>query len=121
MFRFQIEVREIYVPSHLFQLKFKKSQNLTKKTQKFPKIKLNFQKLNIKIPVEIPVNFMILTGTGIPANRLILTGTGISPGSRSILAGTPQISIINVIHYNLRQNSQILELSKSEISSFDPL
>ena len=35
--------------------------------------------------------------------------------------GTPQISIINVIHYNLRQNSHILELSKSEISSFDPL
>ena len=48
-------------------------------------MKLNFQKLDIEIPVEIPVNFMILTGTGIPANRLILTGTGILPGSRSIL------------------------------------
>ena len=49
-------------------------------------MKLNFQKLDIEIPVEIPVNFMISTGTGIPANRLILTGTGILPGSRSILA-----------------------------------
>ena len=48
-------------------------------------MKLNFQKLDIEIPVEIPVNFMILTGTGIPAKRLILTGTGILPGSRSIL------------------------------------
>ena len=48
-------------------------------------MKLNFQKLDIEIPVEIPVNFMISTGTGIPANRLILTGTGILPGSRSIL------------------------------------
>ena len=48
-------------------------------------MKLNFHKLDIEIPVEIPVNFMILTGTGIPANRLILTGTGILPGSRSIL------------------------------------
>ena len=85
MFRFKLEVREIYVPSHLFQLKFKKSQNLTKKTKKFPKMKLNFQKLDIEIAVEIPVNFMISTGTGIPANRLILTGTGILPGSRSIL------------------------------------
>ena len=68
---------------YLFQLKFKKSY---KKTKKFHKLKLNFQKLDIEIPVEIPVNFMILTGTGIPANRLILTGTGILPGSRSILA-----------------------------------
>ena len=50
-------------------------------------MKLNFQKLDIEIPVEIPVNFMISTGTGIPANRLILTGTGILPGSRSILDG----------------------------------
>ena len=49
-------------------------------------MKSNFQKIGIEIPVEIPVNFMILTGTGIPANRLILTGTGILPGSRSILA-----------------------------------
>ena len=56
-------------------------------SKKFPKMKLNFQKLDIEIPVEIPVNFMILTGTGIPANRPILTGTGILPGSRSILAG----------------------------------
>ena len=48
-------------------------------------MKLNLQKLDIEIPVEIPVNFMILTGTGIPANRLILTGTGILPGSWSIL------------------------------------
>ena len=51
-------------------------------------MKLNFQKIDIEIPVEIPVNFMILTGTGIPENRLILTGTGILPGSRSILGGS---------------------------------
>ena len=55
-------------------------------------MKLNFQKLDIEIPVEIPVNFMILTGTGIPAKRLILTGTGILPGSRSILVCTSQVS-----------------------------
>ena len=56
-------------------------------------MKLNFQKLDIEleIPVEIPVNFMISAGTGIPANRLILTGTGILPGSRSILA--PQLTV----------------------------
>ena len=53
-------------------------------------MKSNFQKIGIEIPVEIPVNFMILTGTGIPANRLILTGTGILPGSRSILGGGAQ-------------------------------
>ena len=54
-------------------------------------MKLNFQKIDIEIPVEIPVNFMILTGTGIPVNRLILTGTGILPGSRSILGHDSQI------------------------------
>ena len=61
---------------------------------------MNFQKLNIKIPVEIPVNFMILTGTGIPANRLILTGTGISPGSRSIL----EILTNQTRHFNSENN-----------------
>ena len=64
-------------------------------------MKLNFQKLDIEIPVEIPVNFMILTGTGIPAKRLILTGTGILPGSRSILAHAVQLlsrtSVISII------------------------
>ena len=44
-----------------------------KQIQKFHKKELNFQKLDIEIPVDIPVNFMILTGTGI------------LPGSRSIL------------------------------------
>ena len=57
-------------------------------------MKLNFQKLDIKVPVEIPVNFMILTGTGIPAKRLILTGTGILPGSRSILAGASELLMV---------------------------
>ena len=63
-------------------------------------MKLNFQKLDIEIPVEIPVNFMISTGTGIPANRLILTGTGILPGSRSILAWhkKPRHNLIVVLH-----------------------
>ena len=60
-------------------------------------MKLNFQKLDIEIPVEIPVNFMILTGTGIPANRLILTGTGILPGSRSILACHPIKKLVNKV------------------------
>ena len=75
-------LRGIYVSFYLFLSKFVKSYE---KLKKFPEMKLNFQKLDIEIPVEIPVNFMILTGTGIPANRLILTGTGILPGSRSIL------------------------------------
>ena len=74
--------------SHLiyFNWSLKSLKILRRKLKKFPKMKLNFQKLDIEIPVEIPVNFMISTGTGIPANRLILTGTGILPGSRSILA-----------------------------------
>ena len=58
-----------------------KSENLIKNIKKFNGI---FQKLDIRIPGGIPVNFTILTGTGIPANRPILTGTGILPGSRSI-------------------------------------
>ena len=58
-------------------------------------MKLNFQKLDIEIPVEIPVNFMISTGTGIPANRLILTGTGILPGSRSILGSRRTFKCVN--------------------------
>ena len=58
-------------------------------------MKLNFKKIDIEIPVEIPVKFMILTGTGIPANRPILTGTGILPGSRSIL-GWPFVPKVSV-------------------------
>ena len=58
-------------------------------------MKLNFQKIDIEIPVEIPVNFMILTGTGIPANRLILTGTGILPGSRLILGQIDSTTKLN--------------------------
>ena len=74
--------------SHLiyFNRSLKSLKILRRKLKKFPKMKFNFQKLDIEIPVEIPVNFMISTVTGIPANRLILTGTGILPGSRSILA-----------------------------------
>ena len=60
-------------------------------------MKLNFQKLDIEIPVEIPVNFMISTGTGIPANRLILTGTEILPGSRSILDCSETFPIIPIV------------------------
>ena len=65
---------------------------IKKQIQKFHEIKLNCQKLDIEIPVDIPVNFMILTGTGIPAYRPILTG--ILPGSRSILG-------INALSFNL--------------------
>ena len=73
-------------------------QNLIKTENRLKNIKLNllnFQKLDIRIPVGIPVNFTILTGTGIPANRPILTGTGILPGSRSILG----------LHYGLHLRS----------------
>ena len=77
--------RNLPLISFISRLKILKSHK--ENSKKFPKMKLNFQKIDIEIPVEIPVNFMILTGTGIPANRLILTGTGtgILPGSRSIL------------------------------------
>ena len=61
----------------------------TRNLSKFPKIsKLEsriFQKLDIRIPVRIPVNFSMLTWTRIPVNEPIFTGTGILPGSWSIL------------------------------------
>ena len=75
-------------------------------------MKLNFQKLDIEIPVEIPVNFMISTGTGIPANRLILTGTGILPGSRSILecnhSSTPNEIILQTLSYSRTDNRRMV-------------
>ena len=61
-------------------------------------MKLNFQKIDIEIPVEIPVNIMILTGAGIPVNRLILAGTGILPGSRSILG--VHVSVMKILNFN---------------------
>ena len=67
-----------------------KFRKLHKTIQKIPQNRIKFsKKLDVKIPVEIPVIFMILTGTGIPAKRLILTGTGILPGSRTVYTNTP--------------------------------
>ena len=61
-------------------------RNLKMQIPKFNKNWIEISKFNRKIPVIFPVNFTILTGTGIPKNRPILAGTGILPGSRSILA-----------------------------------
>ena len=76
-------------------------------------MKLNFQKLDIEIPVEIPVNFMISTGTGIPANRLILTGTGILPGSRSILESH---SCTNSKNSDFLTSSHVGSINSSQIA-----
>ena len=87
---YSCEISNILLPfleklSSRFIISIEIRKIVKKQIQKFHKKELNFQKLDIEIPVDIPVNFMILTGTGIPANRPILTGTGILPGSRSIL------------------------------------